>query len=157
MRKKVSQVSDVSALDSHAGFWLRYVSNHVSQSFARRLLESGVTVAECVVLRSLYDVQAVSSSALADAIGMTRGGVSKLVDRLLTKGLLTRAGRSDDRRFQDVELTDAGRQLVPVLAAIADENDAEFFALLSESDRHKLVGILKQLVKSKGLQKLPTD
>ena len=36
----------ISDLDAHLGYWLRFVSNHVSQTFASRLQGKGVTVAE---------------------------------------------------------------------------------------------------------------
>jgi DNA-binding MarR family transcriptional regulator len=147
----------VSELTSHTGFWLRFVSNHVSQAFARKLLESGVTVAEWVVLREMYDSVETSPSALADLIGMTRGAASKLVDRLLHKGLMTRQERDDDRRYQKIALTSAGRRLVPSLAAIADENDEEFFAVLSDKEHGALVSILKKLVQAHGLHTFPTE
>ena len=50
----------LSDLKQHAGFWLRFVSNHVSHAFARKLLSSGVTVAEWVVLREMYGRRAKS-------------------------------------------------------------------------------------------------
>jgi DNA-binding MarR family transcriptional regulator len=96
-------------------------------------------------------------SVLAGLIGMTRGAASKLVDRLLAKGLVTRQDRTDDRRFQDIALTPAGRQLVPGLAAIADENDAEFFAPLTVREREILIATMRKLVRAHGLQKLPTE
>ena len=34
----------VSDLKSHIGFWMRFVSNHVSQAFAAQLLRTGITV-----------------------------------------------------------------------------------------------------------------
>ena len=37
-----------AALENHTGFWLRFVSNHVSHGFARKVAGSGVTVAEWV-------------------------------------------------------------------------------------------------------------
>jgi DNA-binding MarR family transcriptional regulator len=147
----------VSELDSHTGFWLRFVSNHVSHAFARKLLHSGVTVAEWVVLRQMYDRQEMSPSVLADQTGMTRGAASKLVDRLLAKDLVTRKGRSDDRRFQDIALTPAGRRLVPRLAVIADENDKEFFTPLSIDEREVLVAIMKKLAQAHSLHKFPTE
>jgi DNA-binding MarR family transcriptional regulator len=153
---KASQ-KKVSQLESHLGFWLRFVSNHVSYAFASKLLESGVTVAEWVVLRHLYDADETSPSALADAAGMTRGAASKLVERLLVKRLLTRQGRSDDRRFQTIALTAAGRQLVPKLAAIADRNDREFFAALSAKERAAMTEMLKRLVEANVMRTLPTE
>ncbi len=71
----------VSDLKKHVGFWLRFVSNHVSHAFARKLQASGVTVAEWVVMREMFDEKEISPGVVAERIGMTRGGVSKLVAR----------------------------------------------------------------------------
>jgi DNA-binding MarR family transcriptional regulator len=152
-----TNVTAVSELKSHIGFWLRFVSNHVSQAFARRLLASGITVAEWVVLRQMYDADDMSPSVLAEQIGMTRGATSRLIDRLVAKRLVSRQGRSDDRRYQDIALTPAGRRSVPALAAIADENDEEFFTPLSTREHDALVAILKKLVQAHGLRKIPTE
>ncbi len=155
MRK--STKPPVSDLKSHIGFWLRFVSNHVSQSFARKLLDSGVTVAEWVVLREMYGHEGISPSVLADLTGMTRGAASKLIDRLVKKDFVTRRSRGDDRRFLEIEITAVGRKLVPVLAGIADQNDEEFFTPLSGHERELLVATLKKLVQAHELRKLPTE
>jgi DNA-binding MarR family transcriptional regulator len=147
----------VSDLKKHLGFWLRFVSSHVSHAFARKLLASAVTVAEWVVLREMFDEEETSPGVLAERIGMTRGGVSKLVDRLVYKKLITRRHRSDDRRFQSIALTPAGRRLIPQLAALADQNDEEFFHPLSARERAALIATMKKLVQAHGLQTLPTE
>lgn len=147
----------VSDLKKHVGFWLRFVSNHVSHAFARRLQASGVTVAEWVILREMFDDEETSPGVIAQRIGMTRGGVSKLVDRLVAKHLIIRRERSDDRRFQSIALTPAARRLVPRLAALADENDLQFFRFLSSKERTALVSTMKKLVQAHGLQTLPTQ
>src|SRR5271170_6180855 len=156
MKKERQPRIGVSALTSHTGFWLRFVSNHVSHAFMRKLMDSGVTAAEWVVLREMYDKEGMSPSALADLTGMTRGAASKLIDRLVGKKLVSRRDRSDDRRYQDIELTAAGRRLVPTLAAIADQNDEEFFRALSTGERDALVATLKKLVQAHGLHQVPT-
>jgi DNA-binding MarR family transcriptional regulator len=155
--KKQAQSRPVSELRSHLGFWLRFVSNHVSYAFAASMEASGVTVAEWVVLREIYGKPEAAPSALAESTGLTRGAISKLVDRLLKKKLLTRVERSDDRRFQSIALTPAGHALVPELAALADVNDARFFAALSLSEQKGLEGILKKLVRSNELTNIPLD
>lgn len=147
----------VSDLKSHTGFWMRMVSNHVSHAFALKLSAHGVTVAEWVVLREMYGGDSMSPSALAELTGMTRGAASKLIDRLVNKKLVSRQGRSDDRRYQDIELTPAGRRLVPALAACANENDHEFFSPLSTKEHDHLLAILKKLVRSHELNKVPTE
>ena len=147
----------VSELKKHAGFWLRFVSNHVSYAFAVKLERTGVTVAEWVILREMYGTESSSPSTIAVRTGLTRGAVSKLVDRLFAKELVTREDRTDDRRYQSIALTATGRRLVPKLAALADENDEEFFSSLSAKEREALVATLKKLVKAKELQKVPTN
>jgi DNA-binding MarR family transcriptional regulator len=155
--RKTQREPAASDLKSHAGFWLRFVSNHISHAFARKLLDSGVTVAEWVILREMFDRERVAPSFVAEQTGLTRGAVSKLVDRLLAKKLLTREEASDDRRFQNIALTPAGRRLVPELAAKADQNDAEFFSALSAKERETLIATLKRLVEANGLRKVPVD
>lgn len=157
MKHAQSPALTVSDLKKHVGFWLRFVSNHVSHAFARKLLASGVTVAEWVILREMFDDEETSPGVLAERIGMTRGGVSKLVDRLVGKQLVTRSERSDDRRYQSIALTPAARRLVPKLGALADENDEEFFHPLSAAERTALIATMKKLVRAHGLQSLPTD
>lgn len=149
--------ADISPLSAHLGYWLRYVSNHVSQSFARRLEERGVTVAEWVLMRELYDADALAPSRLAERIGMTRGAITKLADRLIAKSLLRRHADPDDGRAQTLSLTPAARRLVPQLATLADENDADFFGHLSKTERARLQGLLEDIVKRRGLTTLPID
>ena len=108
----------VSTIETHLGYWLRYVSNHVSHAFRLKLEDRGVTVAEWVVMRELFDRDAASPSEIADRLGMTRGAISKLADRLEAKSFAARSADKNDRRFQTLSLTAAGRALVPGLAAL---------------------------------------
>jgi DNA-binding MarR family transcriptional regulator len=146
-----------SDLADHLGYWLRYVSNHVSHAFARKVEARGVTVAEWVVMRHLLEVEAQAPSRLAGAMGMTRGAISKLADRLIAKSLVARAADPDDGRAQTLSLTPAGRALVPKLAALADANDSEFFEHLAPDDRAALLRILRGIVEKRGLASLPVD
>jgi DNA-binding MarR family transcriptional regulator len=153
----VSIKSPVSRLEAHLGYWLRFVSNQVSHSFRVKLEGRDVTVAEWVVLRQLYECEAMAPSVLAGMIGMTRGAVSKLADRLAAKALATRTASEDDRRYQSLALTAKGRALVPKLAALADENDAEFFGHLAAADRRRIEVVMRDIVRSHGLKSVPVE
>ncbi|OYX31502.1 MAG: MarR family transcriptional regulator [Caulobacterales bacterium 32-69-10] len=145
----------VSPLTAHLGYWLRYVSNHVSHAFARKLEDEGVTVAEWVVLRELYDAEAIAPSRLAERLGMTRGAISKLADRLIAKALVVRRASPDDLRAHSLSLSLAGRALVPRLGALADRNDAEFFDHLEPEERQAVERILRAVVERRGLKDVP--
>lgn len=147
----------MSNLESHLGYWLRFVSNHVSHAFKLKVESHGVTVAEWVVLRALFDSGAVNPSQIADKIGLTRGAISKLVDRLVAKGFVLCRTEKADRRYQTVTLSASGRKLVPVLAELADQNDREFFGHLSEKARADLFAALKNIVQTRGLSGIPVE
>ncbi|MFO1047159.1 MAG: MarR family winged helix-turn-helix transcriptional regulator [Geminicoccaceae bacterium] len=144
-------------MTAHLGYWLRYVSNHVSQAFARKVAAKGVTVAEWAMMRVLYGQEPTAPSRVAAQMGLTRGAVTKLANRLVAKSLITREASVDDGRAQTVALTAAGAAFVPELAALADQNDAECFVHLSADEREALQRILRDLVARLGLTAMPID
>jgi DNA-binding MarR family transcriptional regulator len=150
------RIETVSKLDSHLGYWLRYASNQVSHAFSLRVQACGVTVAEWVVLRELYD-RDMMPSALAERLGMTRGAISKLADRLAAKNLAARSSDAEDRRVQALSLTPAGRALVPALAALADQNDEAFFAHLDRATRATIEAAMKEIVRRHGAMRVPLE
>jgi DNA-binding MarR family transcriptional regulator len=117
----------------------------------------GVTVSEWVILREVLGFGAVSPTRLGDAIGMTKGAVSKLITRLEGKRLLTRSVSDADRRNHEVALTPAGKALVPRLARLADRNDEEFFGHLPVPLRTTLVDTLQDIVRVRQLKSKPVD
>ena len=149
---------NVSDLKSHLGYHLRVVSNEVSFAFAKRLNEYEVTVAEWVILREMYsNKKTTSPSFVAETTGLTRGAVSKLIERLLNKELVTREEASDDRRFQEIRLTPKAIRLVPSLASSADENDEKFFGILTDLERNALLKILNKLTEHHKLNTNPIE
>jgi DNA-binding MarR family transcriptional regulator len=146
----------ISDLEDHLGYWLRFVSNHVSHAFALKLQAHDVTAAEWVILRELFARRNAAPSTIAGRIGMTRGAVTKLVDRLAAKALVIREESAGDRRYQVLALTPAGRRLVPTLAALADRNDAEFFGHLEPAQRATFERLLKDVVQRHGFKTFPT-
>jgi DNA-binding MarR family transcriptional regulator len=144
-------------LTGHIGFWMRMVSNHVSHSFARRLVGKDITVAEWVLLRTLYDKDPTPPSHLASELGMSRGAITKLADRLIPKGLIDRVADALDGRAQTLELTAAGEKLVPEIVALADQNDAEFFGCLTADERKSLELLLLKLVERNQITEIPTE
>ncbi|WP_210416307.1 MarR family winged helix-turn-helix transcriptional regulator [Leptospira idonii] len=149
-------VKKVSHLKSHIGFWMRLVSNQVSSSFARKLEKSGVTVAEWVVLREMFDCgDTFPPSQIAELTGLSRGAVSKLTDRLLEKKMVTRKESETDRRYQELKLTKEAKVLIPKLGVLADENDDQFFSVLTKAERKTLTDLLMKTAELNQFNKMP--
>ncbi len=149
--------SDISSLESHIGFWLRFVSNHVSNRFALLVEKEGVSISEWVAIRHIFEYSESSTSDLIVALGMTKGAVSKVVSRLEEKQLVKRVARDTDKREQLLVLTSIGKILVPKLTALADQNDADFFGYLPQSKRNNLMEILKDIAVVHQLKELPVN
>jgi DNA-binding MarR family transcriptional regulator len=150
-------IRPVSDLSAHIGFWLRMVSNHVSHAFAAKLANKEVTVAEWCLLRALYGKEPTPPSRLADEMGMTRGAITKLADRLIAKSLVVREASENDGRAQTLALTDRAIDLVPDLAALADCNDAQIFGCLTEAERETLERLLKSLAERGRMTAIPIE
>jgi DNA-binding MarR family transcriptional regulator len=144
--------TDVGKLEDHLGFWLRRLSNFVSHSFAEKLSREDVTVAQWVVLRTLYESDNMTLNQLADLVGLDKSSVSRMVERLVHRDLVNRS-EGNDRRSLGLSLTPAARKLVPKLAKLADQNDESFFNFLSARQRREFLTTIKHLLDANGWKK----
>jgi MarR family transcriptional regulator, organic hydroperoxide resistance regulator len=127
------------------GYWLRRLSDEVHLSFERKLAAHGVTVAQWNVLVTLYRGEGATVAEVARFIETDAAAVSRLVDRLAEKGLVTRSADPASRRRVLLTLTLPATELVPRLVDLADENDGTFFATLTGTQRAELAGLLQSL------------
>ncbi len=105
-----------------------------------------MTLAEFEVLR-LVDQFGVSTRAeLGQLVGLSKGAMSKLLTRLVDKGLVERFDDEDDGRSHLLQLTLDGRNLLPKLMLIAELNDQQSLEGLSECERSALLIALRKMV-----------
>lgn len=149
--------TQASQLETHLGYWLRKVSNAVSGSFARSLQARQTSVAEWVVLCHLHDRKQATPGELAEALTMTRGAISKVIDKLQAKEWIRSRIKPEDNRVQMLSLTAAGRRVVPQLAEIADHNDGRFFAFLNTEERQRLRDLLIKLANHHQISDVPFE
>ncbi|MGB8478388.1 MAG: MarR family transcriptional regulator [Acidobacteriaceae bacterium] len=153
-----SRSRSIKRPEDHLGYWLTFVSSKVVTSLARRLETHNVSVSEWVALRKLFDQRAaISISALAEQMGMTKAPVSRLVERLVQKELVNRQASRNDGRAQQIWLSSAGQKLVPKLAAIADENDEALFGHLNANARMAMIGLMQDIAKRYRLTKVSAE
>ncbi len=147
----------ISGLESHLGYWLRRVSNAVSGEFARSLHARRTSVAEWVLLRNLYEREQATPGELAEASTMTRGAISKIIDKLQAKGWVRSRVNPEDNRGQLLSLTPGGRRHLPELAKIADQNDEQLFACLDAQERAALKSLLSKLAEHHQIREVPVE
>jgi DNA-binding MarR family transcriptional regulator len=152
-----SPAQAIPELESHLGYWLRRVSNAVSGGFARALEQEHTSVAEWVVLHTLYKQGQAAPGEVAEKLGLTRGAVSKIVDKLEAKGWVQMRETPQDNRFRALSLTRAGRRVLPILAQIADRNDAGFFGCLDAQEKVVLEKLLTRIAEHSRIYEVPTE
>lgn len=85
-------------------------------------------------------------SELADAILLTRSGLTRSVDRIEAAGLVTRQAIPGDRRSTDIVLTDAGRKKLAAAVPVVSGAIRELFAgQLTEEEASTLIRILGRI------------
>ncbi len=145
----------ISGIEAHLGFWLRRVSNTVSGSFVRSLKDQQASAAEWVLLRELHGRGEATPTEMTESLEMTRGAVSKIIDKLEAKGWIAIRSTPSDGRVQVLSLTRSGQRVVPVLARIADQNDERFFRCLTAGEQDVLRKLLVKLAERNQIRDVP--
>jgi DNA-binding MarR family transcriptional regulator len=110
----------------------------------------GLPVADFEAVRFLAEEGPVPAGRIAEAMGITSGAVTGLVDRLERAGWVERARREVDRRQVVVELAAARRDAIEGMRTMREELLAEALAALGEPEleqaAHALAGAADQLL-----------
>lgn len=126
-----------------------FFANHFSRRGSRLLEQFGLSWGEYLVITTLRRKGThggLSPSALCESTGMSTGGLSNLLRRLETGGLVKRAPSTRDRRGVHVTITARGRRLAErALLEVSADQDAQIGAL-SRSERARLYAQLRTLV-----------
>jgi DNA-binding MarR family transcriptional regulator len=157
METTTDEAEHVSGLETHLGYWLRRVSNAVSGAFSRALQAKQTSVAEWALLRELHERRQAAPGDLADVLGLTRGAVSKIIDKLEAKGWIQADAKEGDNRYRRLSLTRAGHRCLPALAEIADQNDSTYFDCLNAKEKVVLRKLLIKLAEHNRIHDVPTE
>ncbi|MBF9034674.1 GNAT family N-acetyltransferase [Rhodobacterales bacterium HKCCE2091] len=90
-------------------------------------LDKGLSLPEVRVLFELAHGPGWTARALAEALGLTEGYLSRLIARLVAAGLVRRRPNAGDHRAFDLALTDAGSEKAAALQALSRSQVAGWF------------------------------
>jgi DNA-binding MarR family transcriptional regulator len=117
--------------------WLRIVQVH--DRITRRVdsalhRQHGISLTGFEVLRRIAESpdERASMGDLAEAVGLSRPGITSTVSRLVDEGLVTRERHGGDRRLLHASLTDAGRERVRAARTTHDDLVAHLLSLLGD-------------------------
>jgi DNA-binding MarR family transcriptional regulator len=127
------------------GSLVHRVARELSSALDRQLAPFDLTAQQAALL--MYATrEEVSPSQVKDRLGTDTAGMTRLLDRLEAKGLLTRRRRPEDRRAIVIEPTPAGRALVPRLGPIFRRVNGQLLAGLDEAEVGQLTSTLQRML-----------
>ncbi len=148
-------MSWIDEFDLHdkTGYLVARLFHAMAQEFGRGLAKHGASPPHWPVLITLYQKKAKTPGELARYIGVDAGGLTRLLDRLESSGLVVRKPGSD-RRSITVELTKAGRGLTPKLGMIAKQVNDKFMDGLSDTEIRRFKSTVRKMLQSGGAESI---
>lgn len=128
------------------GYLIRRVLGMVAQEVERQLEASDLTNAQWVPLLKLFMGQASTVAELARECHLDAGAMTRLLDRLETKGLCRRVRSVEDRRVVNIELTDAGREAARGIPVVLCQIQNAHLAGFSVEEFQALKGFLNRIL-----------
>jgi MarR family transcriptional regulator, organic hydroperoxide resistance regulator len=117
-----------------------------NRHFAAGLRPLGLTPAQAEVLSVLAEYQPLTLGGLGELLICESGtSPSRLVDRLVSAGLVRRETAAHDRRHVRLSLTAEGRQLAKRVTAVEDELEATLDNLIAGKPTAPALTLLRAL------------
>jgi MarR family transcriptional regulator, organic hydroperoxide resistance regulator len=127
-------------------YLLARVSHVVSGEFHQQLRRRSVAVPVWRVLASLSGSRGETVTGLAEVCLLQQPTTTKLLDRMVRDGLVTRSQDARDRRVVRVALTPRGETLAAELIAAARQHEATVLARFPEMEAVNLKAVLRSVL-----------
>ena len=115
----------------------------------KRLERLEMTAAQYVVIANLARTEEPRSAAeLCKDISYDAGAMTRMLDRLESKGLIRRSRSADDRRLLHLELTEEGRAAYPRMREISMTVANRFLRGFSRAEARQLEGYLTRMLEN---------
>ncbi len=141
------QATADSDLVRHLGGFAKFILHAGGRDFYAAVGELDLSISQIRILHLLTrEMENASLKELADAIGLSLPAVSRSIDGLLHRGLVTREENAQDRRLKTVRATTEAHDLVDRLMELRVAGIAEFVSTLSDEERDDLSKALSPIV-----------
>jgi DNA-binding MarR family transcriptional regulator len=114
------------------------------------VLDGAVTLPQFRMLAVLAELGRARSVQVARALGLEASTVTRLADRMVAAGHVTRGRDPGHRGVVTLELTASGQDLVRQVAAWREQELSRIFRQLPPAARAQVTTVLRQLVEAAG-------
>jgi len=122
-------------------------TNSLEARLSKNLDKFNLTTSQFGVLEALYHLGPMSQKKIGEKILKSGGNITKVVDNLEKKNLLTREKNLQDRRFYNIKLTQNGKSLIEKIFPDHVKEIVKEFEILTDSELVELRKITRYLGK----------
>ena len=133
-------------MHNSVGYLMRMSTNRVWPQMEALFQDQELTFSQWTTLVALHDGRITSAGDLAHNICHDAGSLTRLIDQMEKRGLVTRQRSKEDRRVVTLALTARGRALVEALAPRVMNLWNGLLAGFSHAEVDTLVRLLTRLV-----------
>ena len=131
----------------HAWLVMMKAMQAITRYALANLEESGLGLSDFAVLEVLLHKGPLPVNVIGPKVNLTPGSISVAVDRLVAKGLVSRAESTQDRRVRIVALTSRGKSVITPIFRAHVASMEKVFAGLSRDEIRQLEQQLKRVGK----------
>lgn len=134
------------AMKNSVGYLMRICTNRLLPQMEALFQDQELTFSQWTTLVALHDGRISTAGDLAHNICHDAGSLTRLVDQMVTRGLVTRSRSETDRRVVTLALTPPGRKLVEALAPKVMNFWNGLLSGFSHAEVNTLIDLLTRLV-----------
>jgi DNA-binding MarR family transcriptional regulator len=141
--RRRARTPELGVLNGHLGYFVRRFQVWIFQDFVRTLAPFDIRPAQFSVLVVIDANPGLSQTDLADALGIERARLVRLLDELEKRGFTRRTPAPSDRRSHALVLTREGQQKLKRIKALAAAHEARVEAMLGPEQRNQMLAALR--------------
>jgi DNA-binding MarR family transcriptional regulator len=125
-----------------ASFKLRYL---IKSKLQNKLNDYDITLDQWIILSLIYQKEGTNQKNLAEISNKDRAVITRILNKLESKGLIERKNSHHDKREFLIYLTDKGNGLYSETAALMHQNAQEIKSYFSDSEMGQFKSLLNKL------------
>ncbi len=114
-----------------------------SKSLVKRF---GLTGPQLVILKEIAGFDEISAGAIANEVSLSRGTVTGILDRMVTKNLISKRRDLKDKRRVMLSITEQGEKLLEIAPPLMQETFVDRFEELQNWEQNMVLSSLQRLV-----------
>lgn len=127
--------------------YVNILNSRIKKCFFDDLQNNGINVTpeQYLVLDILWENQPLSQQKIADMIQKDKNSVTKIIDSLEKKNLVSRIVDKNDRRINIIELTEEGRNLEKIATDVAIKFMNDVVQDIDKQDLDSYMKVMRQM------------